>query len=66
MPAKSVSAKSLAAKAAVTSVRGKGPPAATTAMSKAVMSGEPVTTATVTGERVVAEAVMAAAGETVA
>ncbi len=64
--APAVPAKALSAKAVMTLVSGKGTSAPTTAMSKAVMSGRSVATASVTGERVVPEAVMPTSRETVA
>jgi hypothetical protein len=45
---------------------GEGTSAPTTAMSKALMTGKTVATASVTGERVVPEAVMPTSRETVA
>ena len=66
VPAKSVSPTSLSATAVMTLVSGKGTSAPTTAMSKALMTGKTVATASVTGERVVPEAVMPTSRETVA
>jgi hypothetical protein len=61
-----VPTKAVTSTSVMTSVSRKSTPAAMTAMSKAVMSGESVASATVTGEGAVPEAVMSTSRETVA